>query len=238
MSVEFYNEYVKKQVITSFNKRHFFILRSLKSQVKCQESGAVLELGCGIGSLTYLISRNFKNLCFTSIDSSDKSIETATRIHIKNNKTNFICGNVTNLKELTDKKHNYVFAFDVFEHIEKESLSTLVKDISDLLFDNGIVALNIPNPYYLNHLKKNNTPNLQPIEEEIEPFRLIQLFKEHNVHLIHFNQDKIWKNNETHFYVFRKENGGNFGNNEIKLSVKEKIQRSIFFRKIKKQAGK
>ncbi len=76
----FYDEYVGRQLAVGVNERHHAILRWLRRFGLCR-GDRVLEIGCGVGTLTGLIASAIGPEGFLlAVDLSPKSIEAASHL--------------------------------------------------------------------------------------------------------------------------------------------------------------
>lgn len=91
-------------------------------------NGKVLDVGCGTGYpvAQYLAEHNFY---VTGIDISEKMIEKANRLQLKN--ANFIHKDILNY--LTDKLYDGVIAFDSIWHIAKDKQADVYRKIASLM---------------------------------------------------------------------------------------------------------
>jgi trans-aconitate 2-methyltransferase len=69
----FYDDYVELQDDSGINDRVYGLYKKMLGQ-GLQSHSHVLELGCGIGTLTYLIAQKVKKGTIESVDISPKSI--------------------------------------------------------------------------------------------------------------------------------------------------------------------
>ncbi|MCW3076152.1 MAG: hypothetical protein JWO32_761, partial [Bacteroidetes bacterium] len=76
----FYNSYKEKQKKIGVNIRHRTILKNLKS-VGLKSDSKVLEIGCGIGTVSGLIIKSIPEGKFTGVDISSESIEMAKKLY-------------------------------------------------------------------------------------------------------------------------------------------------------------
>jgi len=233
MSRDFYNQYVEHQLRNAFNERHFLLLEKTSRWLSRSKPLNILELGCGIGIISFLFLQKFSNIKLTALDLSDHSIKTARKINARyKNRADFICEDICKLENTVIQPETYdvVMAFDIFEHLQKASFPELIQNISGYLKENALLVANIPNPQLLEHLKKENTPSLQPIEEEIYSEALISLCRTNNLILQYFKEYSIWTERESHFYIFKKTTDVHFSNATPPFSFLKRIKRSIFYR--------
>lgn len=103
---------------------------------------SVLELGCGIGAVSSLLSE--QGAVITGSDVARNMIKSASRLnpHIP-----YVYYDVMN--PFTEKKHfDVVIAFEVLEHVS--NLKKAMKNIYDVLSPNGIFIGTTPYPYKKN----------------------------------------------------------------------------------------
>ena len=75
---DFYNGFVRNQINSGINDRIFQLYKRMLS-LGLNTSSNVLELGCGIGTLTFLLSKKVKKGIIEAVDLSSDSI-----LHSKN----------------------------------------------------------------------------------------------------------------------------------------------------------
>ncbi len=73
---KFYDDYVESQVRKGINDRIYTLYRKTL-QLGLKKNSRVLELGCGIGALTYLLAKYASEGYVEAMDVSEKSIEFA-----------------------------------------------------------------------------------------------------------------------------------------------------------------
>lgn len=105
--------------------------------LKKGEGKQVLEIGCAIGAFSKILSeRGFK---VTATDISPFIIKRAKRLH-KN--INFSVSDIE--KEIPDKKYDFIFAFEVLEHLENPRQALL--NIKRALTKDGVLVFSTPEP--------------------------------------------------------------------------------------------
>jgi len=108
-----------------------------------EKEAAILDLGCGWGDfLLFLKGKGFQNLY--GIDANSQSVEVANKLGLNQ----VVLGD---LFEILDqfisegRTFKVISAFNLLEHIEKNSALILLKKVSTLLCDGGKLLLEIPN---------------------------------------------------------------------------------------------
>jgi len=141
------------------NPRHIRIKNDLKDIIK--EGMEVLDLGCGTGITTkYIAGLKAK---VTGVDLSPKLIEFAKANSAHENAEYFI-GDITKVK-LGKKKFDVICLCDIMEHIPREKILDLIKNIEWYAHKNTIIYLNIPDARLQVYMKGKHPRKLQIIDE-------------------------------------------------------------------------
>lgn len=164
-SVNFYDNWVERQFKTGINERHLAILEHLKRFIYRQESSDILEIGCGIGTLTFLLARHFPNASLTGLDISPQSINLAKQLLQKFKQINFETADFINFK--THQKFDYIIFPDVLEHIPLEQHEAIFEKCKNILKTDGKIFIHIPDPAFLHFLNQNNDENLLPVDQPL-----------------------------------------------------------------------
>ena len=159
-----YNIFSETQVAAGTNLRHYTIFSKLLDS-GLKKHHAVLEIGCGIGTLTKLIHSYLKKGELVATDISDESIEIARKRISKSHKINFQVTDMKNFSHPT--KFDFVVLPDVLEHIPIEQHSALFDTISKQMHEKSIVLINIPHPKALNFSRSHIPEKLQIIDQSI-----------------------------------------------------------------------
>jgi len=116
------------------------------SRLHRQKVDTLLEIGCSIGyTLEAAKNRNIQHL---GIDISNYAIETCKKLGL--NAQNL---SLDDLKQ-NDYKYDLIFMQHVLEHFEDPYLT--LKDCYDLLEDNGLIQILVPNSKYNRAVKYNS----------------------------------------------------------------------------------
>jgi len=98
----------------------------------------VLDAGCGDGWYTARLSEEAKEV--HGVDVSSRAIEFAKSI---NSHASFISDSLVKLP-YEDKKFDRIFSFQVIEHIPPDELPSVVKELSRVLTNNGLLIVTVP----------------------------------------------------------------------------------------------
>lgn len=120
------------------------------------ESATVIDFGCGDGTTGLGVADNFSPKMVIGVDIRDsfKNLSTTAQ---KMSPTRKLPSNISFLQidpseRLADKvKADVVFSWSCFEHIERQHLTTIFKDIYDLLPVGGLFFLQIEPLYFSPH---------------------------------------------------------------------------------------
>lgn len=160
---EFYDSFVKTQKKIGVSVRHHLIHKKLKS-LGLKPNSNVLEVGCGIGTVSSLIIKSIPNGKFTGCDISPESIKFANETY-SNSNVEFIVDDMSNFKSSTI--FDFIVFPDVLEHIPVEQHNQLFKNVSKVCSQNAKVLINIPEPNSLNWFRKNKPELLQIVDQSL-----------------------------------------------------------------------
>ncbi len=137
-----YSEGVKKtkkplNYLAESENVYWGIRQALRQVVKDKKSTSILEVGSGLGYLTY--SLNMEGYDSFGLDISDTVVNYAT----KNYGDYFICGDIFNFVEKKKNTYDVVILTEVIEHIN-EPLKFL-KTLMELIKPKGHILLTSPN---------------------------------------------------------------------------------------------
>ena len=131
----------------------------------------ILDLGCGRGWLTNLLS-GYGTV--TGIEPIKPVVEYAKKIYPKLNLMNGTSKDL--LEKNLQGKFDIVVSSEVIEHIPDQNKPTFISDIKSLLKDNGYVIITTPRKEAEDEWEKYCSPD-QPIEEWITELQLKSIFE-------------------------------------------------------------
>jgi trans-aconitate 2-methyltransferase len=201
-SSKFYDNFISYQIRTGINDRIYKLYRKL-CKTGISSNSKILEIGCGIGTMTYLLSRKIKKGKIESIDISPKSIEYAKTNLIQTN-IHFTTADILDY-EPSVLHFDIILLFDVLEHIPGEKHTTVFKRIGKWMDNNSILLINIPNPGHILFDRKNNPQNLQEIDQPIFLHNLANDLANENLSIQNFETYSVWVKNDYQFLVVKKE---------------------------------
>jgi 2-polyprenyl-3-methyl-5-hydroxy-6-metoxy-1,4-benzoquinol methylase len=143
------HEGVLNEHLTHYNSRLIEFI--VKNDIK-----RVLDFGCGDGKVLYAFALMYPNINFVGVDLSEENINLATeKFSAPNISYHRVVGSVNDLSNLG--KFDLIFSFSVVQYFDTQSMSILIKQLIDLLNDDGaLVHMSIPN---LNHFYRFDIPD-------------------------------------------------------------------------------
>lgn len=171
---------LEKKKLTGINSRHRFIMKFLiENGLKSNHN--VLEIGCGIGTLSSYLATKLKSGRLTGVDISPETIQ-QNKVRYKNfNNIDFIVSDMTNFS--IDKKFDVIIFPDVLEHIPIEAHDNIFATISKLIKPEGFVFINIPSPHGLEYLHIHHKELLQIIDQPIHTNILLNNVYKHGFYI-------------------------------------------------------
>ena len=118
--------------------------RRVLEELQLKSGDKVLDLGCGDGYYSYLLTQIPLKLKITGIDSYMDAINTARSV-VPKDKVNFI---VAHAEKIPFPKNSFdkIIMSEVIEHVEDDV--KVLKEARRVLIDNGILVLTTPNKNY------------------------------------------------------------------------------------------
>lgn len=180
---EYYNDYTRRQVKSGLNYRHFRVLNELiKAGLK--RNHTVLEVGCGIGTLTGLIIKYLKRGKMVAADISDESVKIAGERLSKFKNLSFMVTDMSDFEHT--EKFDFVILPDVLEHIPIEQHKKLFFNLSNHTHDKSLIFINIPHPKGIEYYQKNDPSKLQIVDQALHADQLLQNIYANNFILIDY----------------------------------------------------
>lgn len=158
----FYDVFSGQQIKTGVNIRHRTIFFQLKKS-GLKKHHKVLEIGCGIGTLTSLLGKYLVKGSVHAVDISPESINIA-RQRLK--KFSHVSFSVSDMSDYSSQlKFDFVVLPDVLEHIPLSMHPVIFKKISECTHEDSLVFIHIPSPHYQDFISANK-PELQQIIDQ------------------------------------------------------------------------
>jgi trans-aconitate 2-methyltransferase len=199
--IDYYDNYIARQLKSGINDRIYNLYKRL-IKAGLTKNSSVLEMGCGIGAMSYLLARKVKNGKIESIDFSPESIKIAQNRILQKNVRFFIADAVEYLPQ--NKIFDFITLFDLIEHIPVERHCALFKNLSNIATENTSILINIPNPASLTFDNLNNPEQLQIVDQPVPLNLLVNNLLANNLELTFFESHSIWAKDDYHYFIIRK----------------------------------
>jgi trans-aconitate 2-methyltransferase len=186
---EFYDHLVPKQVSVGVNERHHKILELLVAN-GMRDGMRVLEVGCGIGTVTGLIAAKVPNGQLTALDLSPTSVEQARKAlaHLPHVELLVADAVTASLKGHYDR----IVLPDVLEHIPLDRHAALFARVRDLMSPGALILVHSPDPFYADWLKVNHPELLQVVDLSLHLSYMIPMLDQAGLSVLHFQRHCIW----------------------------------------------
>ena len=200
---QFYDKFANQQIKTGVNSRHLSIISKLK-KAGLKPEHKVLEVGCGIGTVSQLIAKNTPKGGVLAVDISPESIAQAKSIWKGLDNLHFEVSDMKDFKKANTLFDTIVFP-DVLEHIPVEDHFALFKTIKKHSHSGTIVFIHIPAPRFLEWMIANEPEKLQVIDQPLDTGELVS-----NLSANDFYLDKMetyglfYKEKDYQYFVFKK----------------------------------
>lgn len=168
----------------------YFLMKKLVQQGQIKNFDNALDIGCGSGIYSHLISNfGFKNV--TGIDITSTGIDYANEHFGSQVNGAIVRFQVSNAETFeNNEKYNFILCTEVIEHTSDPH--KVVESIKSLLSPDGIAIITLPNriswPYFIEYLayKIKNKPFNQELMDHLNyPFyKSIALFKDEKIKVI------------------------------------------------------
>ncbi len=186
---KWYDGFAGRQVKTSVNLRHYKIMEFLAA-ARLSRNDRVLEIGCGIGTLTGLLASYLGKGEIVAVDISPESVEIARKRLSQESNVRFM------VSDMTDFNHTEVFDFiilpDVLEHIPVDQHRRLFRTLADHMHDNSVILIHIPHPRALDYIRATDPGQMQIIDQSVEADTLIGDAYASGLTLINYNSYSLF----------------------------------------------
>ncbi|MFN0189351.1 MAG: class I SAM-dependent methyltransferase [Bacteroidia bacterium] len=180
---EYYNKTWKDlddQGLTKPNPRHLVILEKLRQNGLTRNSN-VLEIGCGIGTLSNLLAGYLTKGKITAVDISPETIELAKHKFKSRKNLEFQVSDMSNWSN--SNTFDIIVLPDVLEHIPLDQHDNLFAKINAVSNATTKLLINIPHPKALEYFIENRKDLLQIIDIPIHTNVLSQNAANHGYYI-------------------------------------------------------
>ncbi len=163
----------------------------------------ILEVGCGIGSISFRMSKHWPEARITGLDISTHSIQIAKKLFAGSN-LNFQSGILT--EDSFDEKFDLIIFMDVYEHIAIADRPVVHAALAKLLNNKGRLFLSVPTPHNLKWCLKHRPETMQPVDEYISFEVIGKLAADTGTEVLLYQIRDIWNQGDYTHIVAEKNN--------------------------------
>jgi trans-aconitate 2-methyltransferase len=168
---KWYDDFAEHQERTSVNLRHYRIMEFL-ADAGLKRDSRILEIGCGIGTLTGLILKYAKRGKVVAADISPESVSIAEKRLANRPNVSFMVTDMTDFKYPGD--FDFIVLPDVLEHIPLEQHKSLFRVLVSHMHDSSVILIHIPHPQALDYIRENSPDKLQIIDQSVSAATLLE----------------------------------------------------------------
>lgn len=196
--IDFYDEFIADQQKSGVNDRIWRLFRRMV-RLGLKSGSTVLELGSGIGTMTFLLSTHVKNGFVEAVDISPKSVDFA-RQKIRAANIRFVADDIVQYKPSLGEV-DFITLFDVIEHIPLERHDDLFKNLAAIAGPQTKILVNIPNPAYIEYDRLHNPGALQFIDQPVPLTTILDNLVKNGLSLLAFDTHSVWVENDYQFLI-------------------------------------
>lgn len=186
---EFYDHFVPRQVSAGVNERHHKI-SDLLVESGLRDGMRVLEVGCGIGTVTGLIATKIPNGHLTALDLSPTSVDQARQSIGHLAQVELLVADAVTAPLVGT--YDRIVLPDVLEHIPFDRHPLLFARLRDLMAPGALILVHSPDPFYADWLKANHPELLQVIDLSLHLRDLLPVLERSDLTLLRFQRHSIW----------------------------------------------
>jgi trans-aconitate methyltransferase len=194
----YYGHAAQVQSRVGVNERHRSILRRLKRS-GLRSTHQVLEIGCGIGTLTSLLVKSVPEGHVHAVDISPAAVDMARRALVKHQNLEFGVSDMTDF--VSTRRFDRIVLPDVLEHIPEEQHAELFTILADHLAPQGRICIHIPDPEALDHLRRTDPAQLQIIDQSLAILPMTQRFAAQGLVLDRYERYSIWATDPDYVWI-------------------------------------
>lgn len=200
--VSYYDQFAEKQEKTGINSRHLSILDKVMD-AGLKSDHRILEVGCGIGTVSSLLAGQVKNGEVIAVDISPESIEKAKLIWKSHSNLKFEVSDMSDFHKANQTFDFFVFP-DVLEHIPVDQHQKLFQKIQEHSHQDSVIFIHIPAPRYLQWMIENEPEKLQVIDQPLDSGDLIKSITSSGFYLEKMETYPVFfEEKDYQYFVFR-----------------------------------
>ena len=164
----------------------------------------ILEVGCGIGGISWRLSRRWPQADVVGLDVSHELLRTATAL-FASPRLVFADGQL--LPGRLVGQFDLVVLMDVYEHIAQGEREQLHGALAEVLGEGTRIVLSAPTPRHLDWLRANHPEEVQPVDENISVDALLVFAAETATELCYYREINVWHERDYLHAVLSRQRG-------------------------------
>jgi 2-polyprenyl-3-methyl-5-hydroxy-6-metoxy-1,4-benzoquinol methylase len=188
--ISYYDDHVKNKLndYINFNPRIEYAWKTIIKYAP-KNPTRILEVGCGMGSISERMHVYWPNALITGIDISTQSIQLADKL-FADDKLNFKESILT--PDTFYEEFDLIVFMDVYEHIAVEDRNDVHAALLKILRNKGRVVLSVPTPHNLKWSLINKPETMQPVDEHISFDVISKLAHATQTEVILYEVKNVW----------------------------------------------
>jgi SAM-dependent methyltransferase len=233
----YYNSLLKKRIedFVYGNERINRAYQEIQNWIEIYNPQSVLEIGCGIGNISFKIAENYHDLKILGTDISEVTIDFGNKSFSRTNLTlNYSSDFKKFEKYIGEEKFDFIFLIDVFEHLDDKSLEDFIFLLKGIMNHNCLLFLSCPTIRHQNYLRETDPAGIQPIDNDITIKDFLSLAEKLKLDLLFFKTISVWNLGDYQHTVIGKLKEYISFTDKIKqrkVGLKKQILNKIFKRK-------
>ena len=201
---KWYDDFAEQQLKTSVNLRHYRIMGFL-SAAGLRKSDRVLEIGCGIGTLTGLLLKYIRKGEVVAVDISPESIAIAKKRLANAPNVRFMVSDMTDF--IAPDLFDFIILPDVLEHIPVTQHKELFNVLASHMHNQSVILIHIPHPRALDSIRSGSPDQLQIVDQSIEASELLENAGASNLVLISYVSYSLFDREHDYAVITLKKKG-------------------------------
>jgi len=200
--VSYYDEHVKNKLkdYIKVNPRIEFAWKTITDNAPANPL-RILEVGCGMGSISSRMSKRWPDAKVTGIDISTLSIQIAQKL-FGSTKIDFRETILT--PETFNEQFDLIIFMDVYEHIAVADRPAVHAALLKILRNKGRVILSVPTPHNLKWSLVNKPETMQPVDEHISFEVIGKLASDTGTEVMLYDIKSVWNTGDYAHIVLEK----------------------------------
>lgn len=169
---QFYGTFREEEGSLKLNLRHYSVFKHIVD-AGLRRNDKVLEIGCGFGTITFLMARYLSRGKIVATDISSERIASCMQNFQKRTNVAFVLSDMTDF--VATEQFDMIVLPDVLEHIPVDSHFELFALMAGCLKDSGSIVIHIPHPATIEYYQRKAPESLQIIDQAISADVLTKL---------------------------------------------------------------